>query len=70
MTVVFLGGTGNTTITGGTGNVSINGVTGIIPPVWTTATRPSSPVPGQQGWNANVGYEIYTDSWQTLVAKG
>jgi hypothetical protein len=74
MPVIILGGTtgGNaTSFTGGTGNASINGTTGVILPTWTTATRPGTPGIGAQGWNSNVGYEIYTGSaWVTIMAKG
>ena len=69
MPVSFNGGTGSTTINGNTGTFTVDGTLGIIPPTWTTATRPASPVNGQQGWNTDVGYEIYAGSWRTVLAK-
>lgn len=69
MPVKFIGGTGSTTINGNTGTFTVDGTLGIIPPTWTTATRPASPVRGQQGWNTDVGYEIYGAGWQTILAK-
>jgi hypothetical protein len=68
--VSFKGGTGSTTINGNANPMTIDGTIGIIPPTWTTATRPSSPVNAQQGWNTNIGYEIYINSaWRTILAK-
>lgn len=47
--------------------IVINGTTGIANASWTTATRPSSPVAGQQGYNTDIGaLETYTGStWST-----
>jgi hypothetical protein len=74
MPVIISGGTtgGNaTSFTGGTGNASISGTSGVILPTWTTATRPASPSIGTQGWNSDVGYEIWTGSaWAKIMAKG
>jgi hypothetical protein len=40
--------------------IKIDGTNGITNASWTTATRPSSPVAGQQGFNSDLGYiEVY-----------
>lgn len=50
-----------------TTQIVLNGTTGIANASWTTATRPSSPVAGQQGYNTDIGaLETYTGStWST-----
>jgi hypothetical protein len=35
--------------------VSISGTNGITNATWTTATRPSAPSTGQQGYNTTIG---------------
>lgn len=44
-------------------SITLNGSTGIVNASWTTATRPSSPVAGQTGYNTTIGAnETYTGS--------
>lgn len=73
MPVVVIGGnvgSNNTPIIGGS-NSAINGTTGVVLPTWTTSTRPASPGIGAQGWNTDIGYEIWTGSgWARIMAKG
>jgi hypothetical protein len=47
--------------------IVLNGTTGIANASWTTATRPSAPVAGQQGYNTDIGaLETYTGAtWST-----
>ena len=46
-----------------TSSITLNGTTGIVNASWTTATRPSSPVAGQTGYNTDIGAnETYTGS--------
>ena len=49
--------------------VTINGSDGITNASWTTGTRPSNPVAGQMGYNADISnFEIYNGSdWVNIV---
>lgn len=49
----------------------VGGSSGITFPVWTTATRPSSPTTGTMGWNSDLNsMENYTGSAWSSVGGG
>ena len=49
----------------------LDGTSGVLPPQWTTATRPVSPGLGQMGWNTTLNVmEVYVGygAWQIIAS--